>query len=683
MTGSRTIEERPSVVSLDDGSMGSTVLGNKAANLARARARGLPVVDGFVIPPMLVSRIIAAPRGERAAEVEVVRAAWGSLSHRGSDPVVVRSSSVAEDTDQSSQAGVFESVVDVHGWDDFLDAVRTVAASSARAATPEGAAPLAVLVQRHVDPDRSGVLFTVDPVTGRTDHLVVAIVEGGPQGLVSGTESGERLVLDRHARIAEGGRRHPPLRRRERLALMRLARRAEAIFEGPQDIEWAIAGGRPLLLQSRPITAVAAMAAGPVFGPGPVAETFPDRLRPLEADLWLAPLREALRVVLVLTGGAPRRAVDRSPIVIDVHGWAAIDLDLLEGGGAGRRGLGLLDPRPSIRRLCAAWQVGRLRSSLPGLIDDLVARLDHELCAVPALDTLDDDALLLLLERSQTSLQSAHGYELLAGTLTTDRGATASAVALATLAAERRSGRPDGQIVASHPAVLALTPPAIAAAMELPLLPAMVDADGGLHPAIGPREALRLRIRWLHELTARAAWTLGQRLSASGQLAEPGAVADLDLPALRHAVRTGDVVEPAAPWVAAPPVPLRFRLTSEGAAVAVPDPGHHEEGTGAGGGRGTGLVEHGSSPIPGSVLVVDILDPRLAPVLPGLAGLVAATGSPLSHLAILAREHGVPIVVGVADATRRFPPGTELLVDGTTGEVRVLTPAPHPTGAAR
>jgi pyruvate,water dikinase len=87
-------------------------------------------------------------------------------------------------------------------------------------------------------------------------------------------------------------------------------------------------------------------------------------------------------------------------------------------------------------------------------------------------------------------------------------------------------------------------------------------------------------------------------------------------------------------------------------------------------------VAQGLDPRPGSVLVVDTLDPRLAPVLGGLAALVSSTGSPLSHLAILAREHGVPTVVGVGDAPRRFPPGTELLVDGSSGEVRVLAPAP-------
>ena len=69
------------------------------------------------------------------------------------------------------------------------------------------------------------------------------------------------------------------------------------------------------------------------------------------------------------------------------------------------------------------------------------------------------------------------------------------------------------------------------------------------------------------------------------------------------------------------------------------------------------------------MLVVRTLDPGLASLLPGLRGLVSETGSVLSHLAILAREFGVPTVVGVEDATTRFPAGTEVVVDGSTGEV--------------
>lgn len=72
---------------------------------------------------------------------------------------------------------------------------------------------------------------------------------------------------------------------------------------------------------------------------------------------------------------------------------------------------------------------------------------------------------------------------------------------------------------------------------------------------------------------------------------------------------------------------------------------------------------------PGDVLVVDVLAPALATKLPGLAGLVSETGSALSHLAILAREMGVPTVVAVAGARRRFPEGSRVVVDGLIGEV--------------
>lgn len=92
-------------------------------------------------------------------------------------------------------------------------------------------------------------------------------------------------------------------------------------------------------------------------------------------------------------------------------------------------------------------------------------------------------------------------------------------------------------------------------------------------------------------------------------------------------------------------------------------------------------VVYGGAGVPpqGAVLVVRSLDPRLASVLPRLGALVAETGSPLSHLAILAREVGVPTVVGVVDATARFPAGALVLVDGSTGEVSLVD---HHIGAA-
>ena len=64
--------------------------------------------------------------------------------------------------------------------------------------------------------------------------------------------------------------------------------------------------------------------------------------------------------------------------------------------------------------------------------------------------------------------------------------------------------------------------------------------------------------------------------------------------------------------------------------------------------------------------------PAWTPLFPSLAGLVTETGGILSHAAIVAREYGLPTVVGAAGATRAIPDGTRIRVDGRTGRVTAL-----------
>jgi pyruvate,water dikinase len=73
---------------------------------------------------------------------------------------------------------------------------------------------------------------------------------------------------------------------------------------------------------------------------------------------------------------------------------------------------------------------------------------------------------------------------------------------------------------------------------------------------------------------------------------------------------------------------------------------------------------------PGDVLVTTVAGPALGPVLAHVAGVVAELGGSTSHLASLARERGVPMVLGVSDATRRIPDGAIVAVDGVAGVVR-------------
>ena len=72
----------------------------------------------------------------------------------------------------------------------------------------------------------------------------------------------------------------------------------------------------------------------------------------------------------------------------------------------------------------------------------------------------------------------------------------------------------------------------------------------------------------------------------------------------------------------------------------------------------------------GDVLVTKVAGPALSAVLPRVAGLVAELGGSTSHLASLARERGIPMVLGVLDATQRIPDGVQVAVDGVAGVVR-------------
>src|SRR5262249_2392859 len=73
---------------------------------------------------------------------------------------------------------------------------------------------------------------------------------------------------------------------------------------------------------------------------------------------------------------------------------------------------------------------------------------------------------------------------------------------------------------------------------------------------------------------------------------------------------------------------------------------------------------------PGDVLVTTVAGPALSEVLAHVAGVVAELGGSTSHLASIARERGVPMVLGVSEATRRIPEGATVAVDGVAGVVR-------------
>ena len=125
----------------------------------------------------------------------------------------------------------------------------------------------------------------------------------------------------------------------------------------------------------------------------------------------------------------------------------------------------------------------------------------------------------------------------------------------------------------------------------------------------------------------------------------------------------------------------RGRCTFEPAIV--PDeiwlkhPGLNGHPAGIGWGAGRAVVVNCECELsrvaPGDVLVTRVAGPALSHILPRVAGVVAELGGSTSHLASLARERGIPMVLGVLDATSRIPDGAQVAVDGVAGIVRWIS----------
>ena len=101
----------------------------------------------------------------------------------------------------------------------------------------------------------------------------------------------------------------------------------------------------------------------------------------------------------------------------------------------------------------------------------------------------------------------------------------------------------------------------------------------------------------------------------------------------------------------------------------------HGVGASTGTVRGTAFVVRQLKNLPetipeGAILVLPCLDPAWTPILRQVAGLVIERGGLLSHAAIIAREYGIPLVIGVPEATERIITGDEIEVDGNGGIVR-------------
>lgn len=293
-------------------------VGGKAANLGELIGAGLPVPDGFcltteayvqAVEPLGLAEVHRALQDTPAADLETLAglaararslisaaelptAIAGDVltAYRTLDgvPVAVRSSATAEDLPFASFAGQQDTYLNIIDAVALLDAVRkcwaslwtdrAVAYRASRNIDPATVA-LAVVVQRMVDAEAAGVMFTANPVTGRRREAVIDASPGLGEAVVSGAVNPDHFVVDTASgtilerrpgdkrtavRPLPGGgteyvdqsaANQPCLTDAQIRELAALGSRAEAHYGAPQDTEWALDGaGKVWLTQSRPIT---------------------------------------------------------------------------------------------------------------------------------------------------------------------------------------------------------------------------------------------------------------------------------------------------------------------------------------------------------------------------------------------------------------------------------------------
>ena len=265
-------------------------VGVKAANLASLLRAGFPVPAGVVITAAAYMHFTGGegtdgstrkPAAAAALPIDMEAVHREVMTVLGDTPVAVRSSGVAEDLLGASFAGQYETILNVEGRDELEKAVRrcwTSAASAHATAYRDAhmlpAGSMAVLVQRMVNAEAAGVAFSANPVSGRRQEVIVNAVPGLGDKLVSGRLSPDQWVVRGDEARCDASQ-HDAIDAEQARAIAELARRVEAHFGGPQDIEWAIADGRLHLLQARPISSL----------PDPVEEPIPVEVE-VPAGFW-------------------------------------------------------------------------------------------------------------------------------------------------------------------------------------------------------------------------------------------------------------------------------------------------------------------------------------------------------------------------------------------------------------
>ncbi|HYE68318.1 MAG TPA: phosphoenolpyruvate synthase [Anaerovoracaceae bacterium] len=283
-----------------------SISGGKGANLSRLHGiPGIPVPNGFVVTAQgysdlilsmpevkkLLSRLrsITADQAEVISQlskqireeierfsfpVEFTEEIIEALSEHGdSFPYAVRSSATAEDLPGASFAGQQDTFLNVIGLNNICEAIVKCWASlfNERAVAyrikngfPHDKVTIAVVVQKMVNSEVSGVLFTADPMTSDRFTTVIEAVRGLGEELVSGRKNPfEWKLRDGKLQKTSDGEGETPLTETHLLELAEIGKRIETVFGCEQDIEWCYTKEGFSIVQARPITTLYPLPPSP------------------------------------------------------------------------------------------------------------------------------------------------------------------------------------------------------------------------------------------------------------------------------------------------------------------------------------------------------------------------------------------------------------------------------------
>ncbi len=295
--------------------------GGKGANLGEMIHAGLPVPEGFVLLTnsyekfvetnglkIKIENLLKKIDNDDFKSVEEASVKIHSLFENGDIPqdiiealdfaygflgnsaVAVRSSATAEDLPGSSFAGQYDTYLNIKGKKELYKYMKKCWASlwNSRALAYRLKHNIdnkdlghGVVVQRLIDAEKSGILFTANPVNGRRDQMLLNSSWGLGEAIVGGEVSPDQWIINKNKGIIvekkiakkeimaarkENGiefREIPKekqeeisLRKEEISHLLNLGNEVEKHFGSPQDIEWAFENGRLYLVQTRPITSL-------------------------------------------------------------------------------------------------------------------------------------------------------------------------------------------------------------------------------------------------------------------------------------------------------------------------------------------------------------------------------------------------------------------------------------------